>query len=200
MKLLRTNTAAFTGAGQSLNMDQSGWIDCSALEAALLIENPGLRRFSIDAILKLVAEDKYWRMQMFVSRNPTAVTVNDFVKVRAVSGHADECNIDYRTFYPPRLRFEREGSERGSKGPKHVFFYTNLKGLHNIWDSNGIRPDTSPFGSHSKSFVYCCPVPLSHKHCPDGCMIYSEYAQVMVILDFHMIMDDNHECFYAYDG
>ena len=62
---------------------------------AILNEHPGLRKFSVDDILKFVVEDKYWRMQLFVSRNPTAVTVNDFTKVRAVSGHADECNIDY---------------------------------------------------------------------------------------------------------
>ena len=88
----------------------------------------------------------------------------------------------------------------GRKGPKYVYFYTNVKGMHNMWVSNGVRPDTSPFGSYSKSFIYCCPAPITHEHCPDGCMVYNEYAQVLVTLDFHIIMDDNHECFYGYDG
>ena len=69
-----------------------------------------------------------------------------------------------------------------------------------MWDSNGIRPDTSPFGTHSKSLIYCCPVPIDHKDCPDGCMMYNESAQVLVTLDFHMIMDDGYQCFYGYDG
>jgi hypothetical protein len=137
---------------------------------------------------------------MFVERNPSAHDVNDFTKIRAVSGHADDCNINHNTFYPPRLRLERTSNEMGVKGPKHAYFYTNLKGFFNIWDSNGIRPDTSTFGNHSKTIIYMCPVPLDHKDCPDGCQVYGQYGTHVVVVDFELIMEDNIPCFYGYDG
>ena len=88
---------------------------------------------------------------MFVTKDPNAESTNDFAKIRAVSGHADHCNIAHNTFFPRRLRLERTSNAAGMKGPKHAFFSTNMKGLFNMWDSNGIRPDTTTFGKHSKS-------------------------------------------------
>jgi hypothetical protein len=86
------------------------------------------------------------------------------------------------------------------KGPKHAFFYTNMKGLFNMWDSSGIRPDTSTFGNHSSTMIYMCPVPLTDIDCPYGCQIYEEHQTIVVVIDFEMVIDDSHTCFYAYDG
>jgi hypothetical protein len=146
----------------------------------------------MDTLIKLVFQDRYWRMQMLVTKEPRAESVNDFAKIRAVSGHADNCNISHDTFFPRRLRVERTTSTQGMKGPKHAFFYTDVKGLFNMWDSNGIRPDTSTFGNHSSTMIYMCPVPLTDIDCPDGCQIYEHHQTLVVVIDFEMIVDDAH--------
>jgi hypothetical protein len=69
-----------------------------------------------------------------------------------------------------------------------------------MWDSNGIRPDTSSFGNHSNTMIYMCPVPLTHVDCPDGCLVYAQHQTIVAVIDFEMIVDDAHTCFYAYDG
>ncbi len=69
-----------------------------------------------------------------------------------------------------------------------------------MWDSDGIRPDTSTFGNHSRNMIYMCPVPLTDIDCPDGCQVYEEPQTIVVVIDFEMIVDDGYTCFYAYDG
>jgi hypothetical protein len=41
---------------------------------------------------------------------------------------------------------------------------------------------------------------LTDDDCPDGCLVYEQRQTLVAVIDFEMIVDDAHTCFYAYDG
>ena len=185
-----------------------GWVSVTALITALQDEIPG-GRLSVERLISLVRDDRYQRMQMWVTLlrllDRNRFDSECFTHIRAVSGHSSETGVDPRALFTERQRFDRVDTARNYGGPSNVYYYTNMASLMRIRTEGGIAPDHASYGPRSKKYIYCLPVHIFHDACPEeGKYLvgtkHKEEMDIQITLDFKMIMKDKLECFYTHDG
>jgi hypothetical protein len=202
ISLLKSKIGTVSRTRYNFEADECGWVHCADLRRALKEESPQIVQImSMETLLRYVRDDPFVRMQFWVSKPDAAEHIHDFTHIRVVSGHDTEIyNIDFKQLYSDRQAIQRLSSEEEFKGPRRAYYYTNLSGLFRMRNDDAITVDTTTVGSRSRNQIFCSPVDIDNPNVPEGNLWCGRKLNFAVVLDFHMIVDDNVSCFYTADG
>ena len=145
-------------------------------------------------------------MQLFTSDIDSIrdYIISDITHIRACSGHDPCYRINYHAMFQHRqqLTQTRDGYHRSCdhSGPNYVYYYTDLAGLSEIWNSDGIRPESVRYGMRSRSMIYCSPTLINDPDCPDACTAHKDKFKIQITIQLDMIIHDGIECYYTDDG
>ena len=120
--------------------------------------------------------------------NDTELHPVHFSKIRAVSGHDASCNVDYRRILKDRQKFQLDSPAHKYGGPDNVFYYTSVAGMMKIWEQDGISLDCAVCAPRVRSLIYCAPVSVHDKGCPEAC-VHSITEQNIGLMDFQVTLD-----------